>query len=506
MKQSWLTFVLVAAALSAALIIVGTTPHGPGVTPDSTIYLESAQSLASGSGFSARGEAMTRYPPAFPILLAAGGAIFGDTLVGARVLLALLFGANLFLVSLTAYRGGGRLPAAAFAGALLFASSPDLLELHVAALSEPLFLCCSLLAVLFLARYLSQGRSALLIASGVFLALALTTRYAAIPLVFPMLLAIWTFGPDRVSRRVRDLFVLGVIGGTPFALWVVRNLLTAGTAAEREIGFRGSPISLVPRTVRAIHDFWLPLAIGGRFKLVLLLLLAAALAAGPVLARRAWPRGGEETREPRALLTMWGLFAGLYLAFVIATVTFLDAHTPVDRRILAPFNTAVLILVAALGGTVIRFARWRSLKWALAGMLLFVVSLRAGRFMTLSERVRSEGYGYTAPVWKSSETVAHVKSLSPSTVVYSNGPDALRFLTGRAVNPVPRKIHPNTKKRNARFEKEVAPLCTEVGSGAVLVYLEKIRWRWYLPTHAELAVRCGLGRPRVLPDGVIYGE
>ena len=77
--------------------------HGSGVTPDSTIYMDAAESFMSGKGFKVDGEFMTHYPPFYPILLAIVGYFTADILVAAKYLTSFFYGVNFVLLVTTVF-------------------------------------------------------------------------------------------------------------------------------------------------------------------------------------------------------------------------------------------------------------------------------------------------------------------------------------------------------------------------------------------------------------------
>ncbi len=82
------------AGTVACILLFWISAYGPGVSPDSIIYLETAVSVASGEGFYANGEPVTHFPPAYPLLLALGSLIGSDILATSRVVHATIFGMN----------------------------------------------------------------------------------------------------------------------------------------------------------------------------------------------------------------------------------------------------------------------------------------------------------------------------------------------------------------------------------------------------------------------------
>jgi hypothetical protein len=120
-------------------------------------------------------------------------------------------------------------------------------------------------------------------------------------------------------------------------------------------------------------------------------------------------------------------------------------------------------------------------------------------------KMHSNGTGYTSHGWRNSETIAFVKLLNGRTRIYSNGADAIKFLTGRQAILIPKKVDPNTRKQNDRYPEDLQAMCRECAeNGAIVVYLTAISERWYLPTEDELELACTLQASHRLTDGTIY--
>lgn len=150
----WIAVALVLAGAIASALLYFSMPLGPGVSPDSTIYIGTAKSLIAGDGFWVRGEPMTHYPPAYPLLLAAISPLNSDMLQSARILHALLYAANLMLFGLSIYictKGSRTATACAI---LVFLTSKSFFSTHSMAWSEAPFLTFALICMICVSLYL----------------------------------------------------------------------------------------------------------------------------------------------------------------------------------------------------------------------------------------------------------------------------------------------------------------------------------------------------------------
>jgi len=80
-RQFGVPLLIILAGACASILMFWITDYGPGVSPDSTTYIETARNLLAGNGFTVGGKPMTHYPPAYPLLLSIVGLFqHGDIL------------------------------------------------------------------------------------------------------------------------------------------------------------------------------------------------------------------------------------------------------------------------------------------------------------------------------------------------------------------------------------------------------------------------------------------
>jgi 4-amino-4-deoxy-L-arabinose transferase-like glycosyltransferase len=493
--------------LSAAILIYWATPYGPGVSPDSTIYIGTARSLLEGRGFESCGAPMTHYPPVYPILLAAAGTLGRDLLQSSRALHAILFGLNVVLVGcIAAVVTAGAIPVV-ICSLLLFVPSFTMLDVHAMSWSEPPFITFSLAAFLLLLRYLSRKRFWLLLASAACLGLAMGTRYVGITLLPPMLACILRMPSRTAPQRIRDGVVLTALGCAPLAAWLLRNTLVTTTMTDRTLTFHPARWGHVTQLLNNLHYLWLPVDMRGEWRMPQTILVCALLVAALVILRRdreakeAPPPG--KSGFPRFVLG----YCAVYLAFIFFTVSFVDALTPLDGRILAPLFPFLVVLAPTLAWNVARALQNRAIWIAFLISTLFVACINGDRGYAAMVRTHVEGGEFVSRDWRNSETIAVVRALPPGTRIYSNGPDVIEFLTGRRAQPAPPLIFPETGKRNMQFAPEMQALTQEVGCGAaVVVHFKSMAFRRWFPTRKQWEEGFGLSVVRSTADGMVIGR
>lgn len=500
--------VCVTALLGGALTLAS-TPHGIGLSPDSTAYVAGARNLLAGHGFvrmSARDEPVpiTLYPPLYSVALAFPGLFGVDALDAARLVNALLFAATGALIGLALLAGRPDRLALAIAGEALFLISPDMLTLHAMAWSEPLFLTLTIIVLLALEEPRTTAGLGRWILLSILVAIALLARYAALALLATAAIRLLLAAGRPPAQRVRRALLLLAIAGPPLALWWLRNLRLTGNAVSRPISWH--PVGLDDARVglRTLSSWFLPewggaVASGG---LVLALCVLAGAAA--IAGARARDQGDGPAPSPAAPAAP-AIFFFVYALFVIASSTFIESDLPMDARILAPlYPCALLTLLPWLS----RAACWvseRARGAARVAIPLALAALVAPRGVDWVARASADGMGYAAASWKASAVIAATKGLPQGARIYTNAPDALYILTGKRTSRLPRAVDQHSRIPNARYGAELALIAEDlVEHEGVIVLLDRVAWRWYLPSEEDLVNALPLVPVARVADGVIY--
>lgn len=503
-RWTWLGIFLLAALGSG--VALAATRHGAGASPDSVVYIGVARNLLAGRGltepFGAEIDTpLTRYPPLYPVVLAAGGPVGADPLTTARWLGALLFGANILFVGLALAALLPRSRWLPLAGALLAASGLPLLTMHSMAWSEPLFLLLSFLSLFVLAAYLDQARPAALLLAGLLGGLAFLTRYAAIPFLAAGVLGLLLMGRRPAVQRLGSAALFAVLGALPTALWTLRNLAVADTAAARVLAWHPAGKAHVWQALYTVAG-WLhvPDRAPDWLRLGLLLAVAVMALVAAALMWRSRPAG----RVP-AFVKLLALLIPLYMAFLVASISLLDASTPLDDRILAPIYVAAIFLGLYAVGELLPVSthprRWHA---ALAALLLLLVAgslIRGAAWVGDGYR---QGIGFSSLAWQRSPLIQQVQSLPPEALIYSNVPEAIYLHAGRRALPLPRPVNATTRQQNPGYAAEVAHMSQLLDQqAALLVYARSLSQRTR-PGEDELRQQLTLRPMAQSADGAVY--
>jgi hypothetical protein len=490
---SFLSLLLLAA--TGTFLVLRATPEGLGLSDDSIAYIAGARSLLAGNGYRevwlATNQPVTHFPPGFSSALAFVGLFGFDPLRGARFVNALLFGLNVGLLGILAWRMTPSLTAGLVLAAL-FVLNGDLLQVHTVAMSEPLFIFLSLLAFWMFDLYFERPPSSVgrgiagewwwLVACGVFAGMAYLTRYAGLALVATFIVAICVL---RTSWRKRFTSIAIFLAGFfPLAFaWTIRNQIVADNATNRAFAWHPITTENLRTGLRVFTDFLVPVAEWykgivkqvGAMEGITILILGAVVVWVIVQAWRyiskprqasELERGGKESREVITFTTALYLLA--YLASIVASMTMFDAATKFKLRILAPVFVCLLILLVYLG-------IWLRKKNHVVVVLLTFVFLGFSFYkqtITISAWSKS-GLGYASFQWYDSEAMAFLRELPDDVAIFTNEPGAVYLYTGRGALVLPSGYDSARAETIDGFEEGVTRMQNEINAGtAVLVIFD----------------------------------
>lgn len=515
--------VIVAAILSLAgtLTFLMATHHGIGLSPDSVAYIRGARSILAGDGFgyftvSGNYQPITHHAPLYSYLLSAVSLLEIEPMEGARLVNVLLFGANIFLtgiilLSLTADRGSSR-PWIPIYGSFMIATSIPMLEIHTMAWSEALFLFLALAGLVLLGFCLDHPSRSFLVTSGVLIGLACLTRYAGVALLAAGLIGILLFSRQMLKKKISNAIIFGMLGGLPLALLLLRNLLSAGTATNREIFFHPISREQIWQLLTTLSSW---LLINESFPT--LGKVAGLLSIPVILAIMILVRHKREDTTYRQTIRAWldgipgfikltGLFVPIYMGFLFVSLSFFDANTPLDNRILSPiFVSLMFLFLFILGEFFYTSRRTRYPEIALYGIGAFVMIAYGVSAIHFVSNSYLNGIGFNSVVWRNSTTVAEVNRLPQGILIYSNAPEIVYVHSGRSALSLPRKYETANRRFNAAYDADLALLGDQIEKNhAKIVYFKAVQ-RASLPSESELIDKLPISVLVQGMDGTIYG-
>ena len=500
--------VLALLGLLAARIAHWSMSSDIGVVPDSMVYLSAADRLVEGKGLKPigyhfapdipSGQSLFIFPPAYPLLLASTSVLTSDRLAGAKYVHSFLFAANVFLLGLIVYISSRSIWPAVCAMSLVQTSFP-LLSVYTLALAEPLFMMFLLSTLLGVVFYIREARLWLLVACGCLAAGAVMTRYVGVIIVVPLVLTVLTqSGPLR--ERVNQGVLVAGVALLPLIGWVIHNRLVAGSSTGRSWAFHFIGLVAAKTFVESLMLLITPYALPGLVKLLLFTIAAVLVVYSLWMGLR-----GQSSMANRYIRFFSAVMVATYVVFIAAYNSFANPLVDLGPRVALPAYVFGLILVFSLIEWESTVGKRRALFWCvvLSSTVLFVANLRPAAYW-LSYRHR-EGEGFTSRAWRDSETVKFLKALPPQTVISSNAADACYLFTHREVSRLPARYDSTNGRVNTDFGAQMEALRNDLNNNhALVIYFDRITWRWYLPSRSELEETYKLPVVTRFADGVVY--
>jgi hypothetical protein len=201
------------------------------------------------------------------------------------------------------------------------------------------------------------------------------------------------------------------------------------------------------------------------------------------------------------------LFSFFYLLFLFISISFFDASTPVDSRILSPVFVLLIVGVFSAIWTVSQTLKKPMLWWCFFFFLILLIPIKIQDSLQSASTIHENGLGYTSKQTQDSESIAFIRSLDEDMQIYSNGEYVIDFLTERESHSLPERVSSVTMESNPRYNNEIKAICTDIiENRALLVYFKVNTWSLYLPTQEELGSICQIPVLQRFVDGTVYGE
>jgi hypothetical protein len=428
--------------LSISCLIFLNSRWGIGVTHDSIFYLTSAGNLVNHSGlqWSASDGSLhplTHFPPFYPLVIAFMMAFGIPGTQAATWLAAILLGLNVFTAGYLVYRFSHSKLLSLLA-AFTLAISTGFISLHLIALSEPLFVWLALCSIGTLGVYFERPSMKLLLTAAFVAALSILTRYIGIAVIATGFLAIAVIGKIPFRTRVANLVIYLATSLLPFLLWAVHNFLVAGSTTNRTLVYHPLDWGNRKLGLETISDWfiWAPVS----FKATIAI---SGLFLGVVFfwwLWLGWKIFFSRTMKPDEVnvfrfVFILNLFSLVYLTGILFSLTFFDASTRLDGRILAPVYVAFLCALFANLGCL-------SIRWQWMGGIIsaFLIILNLPTTISSISDFIQNGKGFTSQSWQTSKVVEFVRDAPAEDVIYSNQGMALYFLAERPLYEVPEKM------------------------------------------------------------------
>ncbi len=468
---------LILLCLIAAFLFWYTTPYGLGLTNDSAAYLGGARSLSAGLGYTRiSGDKLprliTHFPPVYSLLISGLSQVADvDVFKSAWIINFFCYVLNLPLFAGLLRLLTGR-NAAAIAAALCYLCCGPVLQTHIYALSEGVFLTFFLLSLILITRNSrdEKGRAEWFFTGLLIGTLTLVRFIGAATFLTAILFIFYIF--HRNKRRNSALLATTIGACVPLSFWFLRNQLAGENSVNRVLSWHWPAADKIREGFLNLSGFFLP-EFGGLVEkllpfwagLCLLCLLAGSIWLFSVFLRRF--RKGEKPASSALILIM--LQAIVYFLSVVFVVICIDGSTLFDNRIFMP----LYISLTALSLTAAAFLSGenRRVRIGLAGLvLLFAAFLFEDEFDLIRDYHR-DGQGFAGQVWRESETRLAAETLPDETMLFSNRQTFLWLMNDQPAYILPPMFNAANQEERKSFEAEKTWMKQEVLNGKAYVII-----------------------------------
>jgi hypothetical protein len=458
------------------------TPYGPGLINDSVVYIGGAENILSGHGYSRTSgggeiKPLTINAPLYSYTLAGIAKNGVDLIQAGKVESLICFALNGLLTALLALRLTGS-RGWTLVSVVLVITSESVLRAHTFALSEPLFISGMLATLLVLSYAVERKEWYFPAATGILVSLTYLTRYIGFSLLGTGVVALFVFSRTWKERLVKLgwLLLFSLAGGI---LWGMRNLMVSGNAANRSLLFHPLTVDKLKEGTQSFLAFLFPnrfdpypLAPAFWDGLTILILFACI-----GLIFWLWKANARATETARGLQIkaafLTALQAVLYLAVLFISLTFFDASTALENRILVPSFICLILLFIYLLNCLWQFP----LKWApwtamLIAVVVMVFTAYDGRRTILD--LHADGQGYSSAYYRNSQTIDALKRM-PQMEIWTNRVPAVNILADRPAYALLAPIDPLTRLKRPNYDSSLQGIRQSVldGKSALVVFEAK---------------------------------
>ncbi len=487
MRNRQLYFLFALAALIFFLSI--TKNYGVGITTDSVYFLDGAKSLAEGKGYiDYQGSFINHWPPLYSVILAIFTTVFAITIQEA----ALAFNALCFTAFIIVFLALCRqlkfsLITQIILGSLLLLARLN--ELFLFMWTEGLYIVLLLACLFFLFQFQKNKAFKYVLFAGIFAGLSLLTRYAGVGFIagFCLWLFYHTKG-GKLKLKTISLFVLPI--AMCLMYWFTYAYSFKQEGIDRPFVLHLVDSKTILNGIKTIYHWFYPQKWGW-----LLFLLSLLCMVRLITFKGSNFQPSEQKTKTRQLL--W-LSIGTYLLFLLFSISFLDAYTPLNDRMLAPLYPFLLLLI----GYLFRFKTVYSASFSIGLAMLLLLGILVTAVPVWRQHFLF-GNGYNGQAYQNLEVLTK-SAVSKSKVTYSNAPDFLLLYGFQNPTYLPRREEANSKQMSARYEEEIDKMQREIINGsAQLLYVNQINWRPYLIPVSEISSLFPNKKINTYPSGFI---
>lgn len=338
-------------------VVLLATRDGIFLSPDSQVYLATAESLVQGRGLDVgEGQPLTLFPPGLPVLLAGfnltGSEIQLAALLMNLISLIIIIVSTYLLTTLVSRSWQLGMLAAAFVSL-----SSAFTGVFIWLWTEPLFTALATVTIGLLVWAIRWQRSPLwlLVATGLLISAAFAVRYVGLLMLPVVAVGIWWANSDApVGLRIRRLGVSVVVGSLAPVVVITRNLMVGSAPLGDRLGGGRTIQSSSVEFVEVIGTYVLPRESSS-------LAVVAGILMCVLVCLALW----QATLSRDHTTMVVGLYVTLFAGFMVVSQASTRLDAP-SARLLAPLLPAFSVLLMLGARAMLRRVRL-DIRAAVAG-------------------------------------------------------------------------------------------------------------------------------------------
>lgn len=420
---------LVAGGIVLSVVLfVCSLQWGPGVHYDSIYYMNGADNISAGKGYTAsfageHAKTITTFPPLTSYVLSIFENLGNLKYAVVNSLFFCIFViTSYFTVKQFANGKDTYLVIALFAACI----SPPVLDAFSWIQSEVVFLPAVFLSIYGLSKYCSKGKSRDLIWSGAFMGLALMTRYAGAIVALSVTPSILLAGKTTIGRRIKNAVVFLALSFLPLAMCFIWHVHGKNPASTRPFDFKAIGAEKLMQLVYTLDGSFVPGS--DRFRVftgqeyVVLFAIIMVLLALFVSRRKELTL----SRQAESGLLPYFLVVFVYPLLLIILMATMDSTLVLDMRLLSVSIISLYVVLFYLSKKYVGKKLFKSI--AMFWVLIFVIHYAGFMYYFYDN-----GRGDVSRKYINTKIVNII--LNDNGVVYTNKIQAGYYLVGKRARP-----------------------------------------------------------------------
>gem|GEM_PF-4844629 len=475
------------------------------MTSDGFNYIEISRNILNGKGIvNNNGEIVNHWPPLYPISLAIISQITNlDPFESARYLQAFLLFSTFFVFNLILNRFNLKKVETVLINCFLLLSFA--LNVYFWIQSEGLFILLLLSLLYLFLKWSDTQKNNLLLISGVFSALLLLTRYAAGGFVLGIGIYLLFFQKKIFFNKLKNIFVFSIGLFPLLILWLVYAHDPTKGSVNREFIFHLIPFRKIMGFIKSLLSWGIPFKNDLVITITALILVAFLLVF--LLKLSNWKQFFKHVlnKYREYLLILFSLII-CYTLFLFFSISFLDAHTPLDSRIVAPLYPLTLLLFIPYFKNLYDETSFKKHLKLFFGVILILMLTNSIKTWHLNYTI---GEGFTSKIFKESNTL-QAFTIYNGKKIYTNAIDLMLLYHPELADKlytVPNWIDPGTNQKLNNVEEQITLLKNDIETNnAIVVYFTNVTWRYYLMDKEEILHRLSGLNVTTYDDGFIINK